>query len=201
MPRKTISVVTGEKYHVYNRGVDKRVIFKNKKDYLRFYQSLEVFNAIEPSHNYEAAKNKTRTDSDRLVQIYAYSLLPNHFHFIIEQLTDGGISEFMKRIQGGYTSYFNEYNQRSGSLFQGRYKRVHIDSDEYYQYLFAYVNENHYVHNLSRSDDIYLSSSNHYQKKMNSKILPVYTSKYNFPEAKALAISISKRRLFEKLEN
>ena len=200
MPRKIIPLVTGKKYHVFNRGVDKREVFTTKPDYLRFYLSLDVFNTIEPCHNFDAAKNKQRLRSDKLVQIYAFALLPNHFHMIIGQLVDGGISEFMKRLSGGYTSYFNESNDRVGSLFQGTFKRILIDSEAYYKYLFVYVNENHFVHQIKRDKDICYSSSPHYQGIAVSRILPEINGEYNFNENIALAKEIADRREILKTE-
>ena len=202
MPRKIIPLVNGEMYHIYNRGVDKRIVFKSKADYLRFYMSLDVFNSLTPSHNFEAAKNKERKTADKLVQIHAYSLLPNHFHLILEQLCENGISEFMKRVSGGYTSYFNDRHNRSGVLFQGAFKRIHIDTEEYFNYLFAYVNENHYVHGLQRSDDIFCSSSKHYSQDVRSKILPEVKEQFFYDpnENLKLAKEIKTKREILKTE-
>jgi len=194
MARTIVQLITGERYHLFNRGVDKRIVFEDKEDYLRFYQSLDVFNTIEPSHNFIFSRNKIRTQEEKLVQIYAYSLLPNHFHLVVEQLVDGGVGDFMKRVLGGYTSYFNEKNIRTGSLFQGTYKRIHIDSSEYYNYLIAYVNENHFVHNIKRDTDICYSSSEHYQKNKKSKHIPVIKGQYSFQDNKDLAKDISEKR-------
>ncbi len=200
MARKVIELVSGEKYHVYNRGTDKRNIFSSKSDFVRFYMSLDVFNTIEPTHNFEDSKNKERLLDDRLVQVYAYSLLPNHFHLILEQLVDGGISEFMKRVAGGYTSYFNDKEERSGSLFQGTFKRIHIDTDEYYNYLFSYVNENHFVHEINRPNEICYSSSFHYQGLFCSKILPSKSTKYDLKESIKIAKMIAEERRILKTE-
>lgn len=202
MARNYVLLENGERYHLFNRGVDKRDVFLDKNDYIRFYMSLEVFNTADPSHNFELAKNKVRTDQDRIVKVLAYSLLPNHFHLLVEQLKDNGISNFMKRVLGGYTSYFNEKYKRSGVLFQGRYKRVHVDSEEYYQYLFAYVNENHYVHSFQREHDVIYSSAVHYSKESLSKVIgsDVNIGSYNADEAMQLARSIAKRREIAKLE-
>ncbi|MBP9717511.1 MAG: transposase [Candidatus Pacebacteria bacterium] len=196
MARKNIPLVTGEKYHIFNRGVDKRDVFLDQYDYLRFYQSLAFFNTIEPTVNYRLAKSSyTKQNEKKLVNIEAYSLLPNHFHLIVEQIVDGGISEFLKRVSGGYTSYFNEKYQRSGVLFQGRYKKVHVNTDEQYQYLFAYVNENHIVHRLSHKRELFHSSSIHYQKLAISKIIDqVRSDPYNFVENKKLAEQIYQKR-------
>ena len=193
MPRKNIPIIIGESYHIFNRGTDKRDIFNDKFDYLRFYDSLAYFNSIEPVKNYRLAKSSFDKSSEKLVNIKAYSLLPNHFHLILIPLVENGISNFIKRVSGGYTSYFNERNYRTGVLFQGKYKKVHISTNEQYQYLFAYVNENHYVHNIQIERQLYHSSSMYYQGLVKSKILNENLN-YDFQNNKDLAISIFQKR-------
>ena len=151
-------IITGnEFYHVYNRGVDKREIFDDQYDIDRFYQSMVEFNSVEPigsifenSFRKESPKQARLQTKERLVEFIAYCLNPNHYHFILEQLVDNGISIFMQRL-GGYTMYFNEKNKRSGSLFQGRYKAKHIASNDYLLHLSAYVSLNNEVHQLGGS--------------------------------------------------
>jgi REP element-mobilizing transposase RayT len=114
--------VSGEYYHIYNRGVDKRDVFINKKDVERFVESICKFNQSEVIGSI-ANSRKTQIglkalSGEPLVSIVAYCLNPNHFHFVLKQLVDGGISKFMQKLQGGYTYYFNVKNSRSGSLFQ-----------------------------------------------------------------------------------
>lgn len=153
---RKVPFVAGEFYHVYNRGVDKRIIFSDQDDVNRFFQSMDEFNVIEPIGSiYENSfiKNKlgnetSKSDEKKLVNIIAYCLNPNHFHIILEQVEDGGISNFMKRLGGGYTKYYNKKEKRSGSLFQGVFKDAHIDSNEYLLYVSAYVNLNDRVHQL-----------------------------------------------------
>jgi len=150
--RNTI-FVTGEYYHVYNRGTDKRNIVSDIFDSQRFLQSMDEFNSEEPIgsifQNSFPKTKKLSGPTTKLVNIVAYCLNPNHYHFVLEQLVDGGISEYMKRLGGGYTRYFNERYDRNGVLFQGRYKSIHIDSNEYLLYVSAYVNKNNVVHQLS----------------------------------------------------
>lgn len=201
MPQKIIPLVCGESYHIFNRGVDKRAVFLDKEDYLRFYQSLHLFNSVEPVVNFDSAVVKAKNNSEtpeRLVEIKAYSLLPNHYHLILKQEVDGGISEFMRRISLGYTSYFNQKNERSGSLFQGNFKRVLITSDEQFNYLFAYVNENHFVHNIELDREICHSSSLHYQGLAISKLIKRYGENYNSHENISLAKNIYKKRKSDK---
>lgn len=182
---------------MYNRGVDRRTIFENKKDFFRFYLSLGVFNSIEPSVNFELSRNKKILSSERLVSIHAYALLPNHFHLLIEQKSDGGISEFMKRVSTGYTSYFNDRHQRSGVLFQGRFKRVQVENDEQYRYLLAYVNENHTVHNIQQPNEIIYTSSMHYCNSIKSKLVQddyILNEEYDHKQSILLAQDIYERR-------
>lgn len=129
-------------YHIYNRGVDKRKIFSTQKDLDRFFESMSAFNCIEPVGSlYEQSFQKDKIKKP-LVKFIAYNLLSNHFHFILEQVAEGGISEFMKRLLGGYTWYFNKKHKRSGSLFQGTFKSKYIDSDGYLLHSSVYVNLN-----------------------------------------------------------
>ncbi len=150
--RKT-SFANGEFYHVYNRGVDKRNIFIDRADVQRFFKGMLEFNTALPigslyEHSFQQLGGETaKSEKEKLVNIIAYRLNPNHFHFILEQVVEGGVSEFMKRI-GGYTWYFNNKHKRSGALFQGVFKDIHIDSNEYLLHLSAYVNLNDRVHQL-----------------------------------------------------
>lgn len=152
--RKT-SFANGEFYHVFNRGVDKRIIFTDNYDMDRFFKSLIEFNVIDPIGSlYENSRNQcggsTATQDEKLVNIITYCLNPNHYHLILEQLAEGGLSEFMKRL-GGYTWYFNNKYERNGVLFQGRFKAMHIDSNEYLLHVSAYVNLNDRAHKLGGS--------------------------------------------------
>ena len=148
--------VNEEFFHVCNRGVDKRIVFMDEYDIRRFFQSMVEFNTIDPigslyENSFLQLGGSTAKLKKELVNIIAYCLNPNHFHLILEQLVDGGISEFMRRLSGGYTWYFNNKHKRSGSLFQGRFKAVHVDSNEYLLHVSAYVNLNDRVHQLGGS--------------------------------------------------
>lgn len=139
---RKVKLAAGEIYHVFNRGVDKRIIFSDQKDLDRFFESMLAFNSIEPIGSlFEQSFQKDKTKKP-LVYFLAYNLLPNHFHFILEQVTEDGISQFMKRLLGGYTWYFNNRHKRSGALFQGAFKAVHVDSNEYLLHASVYVNLN-----------------------------------------------------------
>jgi len=147
---------TGEFYHVYNRGVDKRRVFMNREDSARFHESMSVFNTRDPvgslyEYKFNLRLGRNKNKKERLVDIVCYCLNPNHYHFILRQGIDGGISEYMRRLGGGYTMYFNTKYRRSGSLFQGRYKSTYLSSNEKLLYTSAYVNLNDRVHRFGGS--------------------------------------------------
>ena len=156
MSVRKVPFVNGEYYHVYNRGVDNRIIFSDEDDMSRFIQSMVEFNVVEPIGSiYEKSFAEKRfggkaskTEGEKLVNFVTYCLNPNHFHFVLEQVADNGIEKFMHKMGTGYTRYFNDKHKRSGVLFQGKYKATHIDSNEYLLYVSAYVNLNDRVHRL-----------------------------------------------------
>lgn len=137
----------GEFYHIYSRGTEKRKIFLSVKDYERFLALIYLCNNTEVIHlsNYPKANlndlfNLKR--ANQLVDIGAYCLMPNHFHILIKERKKGGISIFMHKLLTAYTMYFNKKNKRSGSLFQGAFKAIHVKNDNYLKYLFAYIHLN-----------------------------------------------------------
>jgi len=79
-------------------------------------------------------------ERDKLVRILAYCIMDNHFHLLVEEIREGGISQFMHKLGIGYAKFFNEKHKRVGHLFQGRFKNVLVDDDLYLQYLLVYIN-------------------------------------------------------------
>ena len=158
MSLRKIPLAVGEYYHVYNRGVDKREIFHDRYDADRFFRSMVAFNTVHPvgslRHVDFERKNsgETAAKSEPLVDIIAYCLNPNHFHILLKQRGEGGVSEFMKRLAGGYVWYFNNKHDRSGVLFEGPFKSSHINSNEYLLHVSVYVNLNFRVHKYRDKD-------------------------------------------------
>jgi putative transposase len=144
---------TGEIYHVYNRGVDKRDIFMNKVDYIRFLHDLYEFNdkAHAPAfeRRYKSIKNAGHRKSyieqhaqEPIVDVLAFCLMKNHYHLLVRPITENGVQSFMKKLNIGYAKAFNAKYNRSGYLFQGRYKIKHVDQDEYLKHLICYIHLN-----------------------------------------------------------
>ena len=145
--------ITGEYYHVYNRGVDKRVIFKSTRDYERFLMLLYISNSrlrnplrLDDLLNKQKKTFKEVLVTDKgepLVSIGAWCLMSNHFHILLRQEIDGGITKFMKKLGVGYAMFFNIKYQRTGALFGGLFKSKLINTnDNYMRHLFGYIHLN-----------------------------------------------------------
>ena len=161
---RKIPLQTEHYYHIYNRGVEKINIFKDKYDYIRFLRSMIGFNTIKPigslflQDKLKEEKSAIRGETSLkevspLAEIVCYCLIPNHEHMILKQLVDNGISKFMHKLNGGYTMYFNKKYKRNGSLFQGVFKSAHIKSEEKLWQLSCYVNCNYEIHKLGKAEN------------------------------------------------
>lgn len=151
---RKIEFAVGETYHVFNRGVDKRDIFLDDRDYYRFVKSLYEFNDEQPAFNtYNQLKNWNmntgqgsiplyKIDRQPLVDIFVFTLMSNHYHLMIRQIKPDGIVRFMQKLGTGYTMYFNKRYERAGSLFQGKFKAVHINTEAQFLYLPHYIHTN-----------------------------------------------------------
>jgi len=146
--------VENQIYHIYNRGVEKRDIFLDDKDYLRFIHDLFEFNDRDPAFNvayYFNSKSKevksqylekARKPRKLLVEILLFTLMPNHFHLLLKQKQENGIVKFMQKLGTGYTNYFNKKYDRVGGLFQGRFKAVLINEEAHFIHIPFYFHTN-----------------------------------------------------------
>src|SRR3989344_8672090 len=130
-------LVTDSFYHIYNRGVEKRIIFQNSKDYQRFLETINFYR-LHPTPRKLSTHIKFNFPpipkhmlQNPLIEVICFCLMPNHFHLLLRQLTDNGITEFMRRISDSFTRYFNTKYERVGPLLQGPFKAKVIESDEY----------------------------------------------------------------------
>jgi len=151
---RNIKIAPGEYYHLFNRAVNKQVIFHDVRDYARFlflilyFQSEIKFpqigrivkefvksRAFDTGDEQEISKNRT-------VELVAFCIMPNHFHLIVKELEEGGIADYMQRVLTAYSKYYNVKYEKSGHVFQGPYRVVHIENDRQMLYLSAYVHRN-----------------------------------------------------------
>lgn len=138
-----------ELYHVINRGVDGRTIFMDSQDYARFVHDLYEFNDRSPALQFDRTvsysdANVGRTTSnirERLVDIHGWKLVANHFHLLISERIEGGLSLFLRKLSG-YARYFNERHRRRGTLLQGRTKKILIKREAHFLYILHYVHLN-----------------------------------------------------------
>ncbi|MCX6756529.1 MAG: transposase [Candidatus Nomurabacteria bacterium] len=145
--------ITGEYYHLYNRGVDKRDIFKTERDFERFILLLYISNSSSEktprldnliNHSHKSFDEIMILDKgEPLVSIGAWCLMTNHFHILVRQEVDGGITKFMRKLGVGYSMFFNIKYQRQGALFGGPFKSKCIKTDDnYMRQLFGYIHIN-----------------------------------------------------------
>lgn len=153
MPRRTTPLVTGEYYHIYNRGVDRQPTFFNSRDHRRFLDTMAYYRFYESrirfSHlvQLSTADRTSRLQEMRItaksrVTIICFALMPNHFHLVLQQRLDGGISAFMRRLADSYTKYMNVKHRRVGPLFQGAFKAVRIQTDAQLLHVSRYIHLN-----------------------------------------------------------
>lgn len=159
MPRREKFDI-GDILHVYNRGVDKRTTFELGSDYMRFGELLWFCNLYNYSYSrYRDHKKQAQSKQQDAEEIFrtidhhyrypkslcsvvAYAFMPNHYHLVLQETQDRGISKFMSKIINAYTKYFNTKNERSGNLFSGAYKHVSVKKEEQLLHLSRYVHIN-----------------------------------------------------------
>lgn len=126
-------------YHIYNRGVEQRNIFEDRGDYIRFLDYLCRFNTSDTLSHLFLDNTKTKKP---LVSVLSYCLLPNHFHMLLKQLQDCGISRFLHKVQMAYAHYFNKKHHRSGRLFESTFHAKPITSNAHLDHIPRYIHLN-----------------------------------------------------------
>ena len=204
----SIPFVPGEFYHLYNRGTEKREIFLDNTDRERLLVLLYLCNNAAPVD----LKSQGRTleeiakikRENTLVDIAMYCFMPNHFHLLVRAKDEKGVSRFMQKMLTAYTMYFNKKYERTGALFQGKFKAKQVSGDNYLKYLISYIHLNpikildpqwkengikdriqakEFLHSYTYSSYLdYISSSPRLHGKiLNMEVLPTYSeSKEDF---------------------
>lgn len=149
---------TGEFYHIFNRGVDKRKIFLKRGHYVRFVETLKRILKTGSATPGLLKPDKSLALYGKL-NFVCYCLMPNHYHFLLRQREEDGITEFMHKLSTSYTKYFNLANKRTGRLFGFTFKAVHVESDEQLLHLSRYVHLNPLIGKLTSNLKRYSWSS------------------------------------------
>lgn len=184
MPLRTTPLVPGEYYHVYNRGVAYQPIYNNKRDYERFLLCLNYYryNNVPlrlsrflqlPKDDSEVLMKHLEDKNDKIVDIISFCLMPNHFHLLVRQNTNNGISRFLRLSINSYARYFNVKHERVGAVFQGMFKVVHITTEEQLIHVSRYIHLNPLVSYVVKDKDFlsYPYSSLHSYLKGNLRLI------------------------------
>lgn len=145
MPYRVIPFASGEYYHLYNRGLEKQNLFAGNREYSRFIEAIFYYQIQSPKPKFSmrnGPKMSPVDESKKIMDILCYCLMPNHFHLLVKQIQEGGISEFMRKISESTTKYRNTKYNRQGPLFQGAFKAVHIETDEQLVHVSRYIHLN-----------------------------------------------------------
>lgn len=179
MPARTTPLVNNETYHVLNRSINLIPIFSQRKEYQRFldgicyyqnfstpfkFSSLKIMPVVERAKLWENLRKKRQWR----VEIFAYCLIPNHFHLLLKQLVDNGITDFIRCLNDSYSHYFNIKYKRKGPLFEGRFKAIRVETNEQLLHLCRYIHLNPYssflIKDLNRLEKYSFSSLGEYLK-------------------------------------
>ncbi len=160
---RRVVLANDEIYHVFNRSIERRPIFTNKRECQRAFQTFDFYRFGYPPLrlskalllNIQLRENffLELKKGEKQVEIIAYCLMPNHFHLLIRQKSDEGISKFMKLITDSYTRYFNTKHDRVGPVFQGAFKAKHVSDDEQLLHLSRYIHLNPLTSFVVRNED------------------------------------------------
>lgn len=155
MPIRKTPLVNDQLYHVLNRSINQEPILVRQRDCKRFFATFNFYRFENPPVrlSYFLARGvdqkkelitSWQKKAKKLAEIVSYCLMPNHFHFLLRQNANEGISRFLSLIQNSYTRYFNTKHQRQGHIFQGQFKAVRVETDEQLLHLSRYIHLNPY---------------------------------------------------------
>lgn len=147
MSTRSMPFALQEWFHCYNRGVEKRTVFENDFDYQRFLKLLYLTNSTKSIHLSDLHSRSLPEilqipRDEPLAAIGAFCLMPNHYHLLLKEIREGGISLFMQKLATAYTMYFNIKGKRTGGLFAGTFKSRHTRDDLYFQRVIRYIHCN-----------------------------------------------------------
>lgn len=164
MPVRKVPLVTDQYYHIFNRGINHQSTFLEKRDYLRALETLSYYRPSLIATRYSQFLKKPiderqdllakLTSQEHQITIVAYCLMPNHFHLLLKQNEEQGISTFLSNFQNSYTKYFDSKHKRSGALFDRQFKAVLVESENQLLHLTRYIHLNPYSSHLISLDQI-----------------------------------------------
>ncbi len=170
--KRKIPLVTGEIYHVDSKSIANFVIFNNDSEFLRMRALFKYYQIKDPLYKFNYfVKTKVKeedfdkyfslylSNKEKLVQIIAYCIMSTHFHLILKQLKEGGISIFIGNVLNSYSRYFNTKHKRRGPLWEGKFKNLLVKTDEQLLHLTRYIHLNPTSAGLVNKPEEWLYSS------------------------------------------
>lgn len=153
MPYRKVPIITGEIYHVFNRGIASAITFSTYSHFFRFLDLVNYYRFQNTPVSFSQFKeidkdireeifNKLIREDKKYVEILAFCLMDNHFHFLLKQILDKGIARVISNLQNAYAKYFNIKTERYGPLFQPMFKSVRIETDEQLLHVSRYIHLN-----------------------------------------------------------
>jgi len=145
---RKIKFTTAKYYHIYNRGVEKRKIFQDREENEKFIKGLQEYNttiAVDVSRMQRSAKYRNVAcdlQGERYVDVLCYNTIINHYHLLLRQVREGGITEFMHKLGIGYTGFYNKKHERTGRLFESTFKAKAVENDSYLLHITRYIHLN-----------------------------------------------------------
>jgi len=170
--KRKVPLVTGEIYHVVSKSIANFVIFNNDSEFLRMRALFKYYQIKDPPYKFNYfMKIKIKeedfdeyfslylSNKEKLVQIIAYCIMSTHFHLILKQLKEGGISIFIGNVLNSYSRYFNTKHKRRGPLWEGKFKNILVKTDEQLLHLTRYIHLNPTSAGLVNKPEEWLYSS------------------------------------------
>ncbi len=201
MPQRRSPLVTSYFYHIFNRGVARQPTFLSTYDYSHAELALEYYEYFMPKISLSRLKDQSverrqevfanMSSGEKNVEIISYVFMPNHFHLLLKQTRENGISEFMSQFSNSYTRYFNTKHNRVGPVFQGRFKSVLVESTEQLIHLSRYIHLNPVASAIIKEDKLFdykWSSLRYYIQDLkesfivSESVLSNFTSKEKYRE-------------------
>jgi putative transposase len=168
MGYRKVPLVNGCFYHVFNKSIAGFEIFRYREEYLRMLEALRFYRTAVKGESFSLALRDEylyapEAHGPKRVRVLAYCIMPTHLHLFLEQVTDDGITDFMRYATGGYTKYFNLRAKRKGPLWEARFERRLVETDAYALHLARYIHLNPTSANLvEKPEDWEFSSYREY---------------------------------------
>lgn len=158
MPIRKTPLVTGELYHVFNRTIGDEYAFNDRSNLLRVLNTIEYY-SVAQNLKYSffikrGVELPSNDNTEKLVEIYSFALMPNHYHFLLKQLIEEGTKVFIANFQNSFAKYYNIKYNRHGGLFQNMFKAKIIETQEQFIHLSRYIHLNPVTAGLIQFEDL-----------------------------------------------